>query len=200
MIFTEGEKEPFMPAYVHEYDPLISYAIGNRSIGLLFGQRVRASMLWKVQGYVRNSIVMIDDSGTEHLLTSIPNVKELTFGFDFMSFPILAVELEDGVHVYKFDSIGGDVGHRTSLTFIPGARNPKLVPTNISDLGSVLNQPALLFVDDAGDVVMRSYEDSFGTDKSTILYNLMPTDELREAGITRTGKIQVEISKIKLKA
>lgn len=197
MIFTEGGYEPYMPAYGGEYDPKIAYSIGNRNIGLLFGQRARLSMLWKMNGYVSDNIVLIDDVDTEHLLTHIPNLKRLTFVFDHLSYPILAVQVPGGIEVYKFISYGGDDTYREHLVTIPGARDPFLIPTDVSDIGSVLNQPLLIYVDDVGDVVTRSYRDNFATVVDELVYGLNATDELREAGITSTGKIQIEISKIK---
>lgn len=197
MNLTEGEYEPFLSAYAGDYDPMISYAVGNRDIGLLFGQRARVSMLWKMHGYKLDDIVLVDEAETEHLITNMSGVTKLSFIFDYLSFPILAVELPEGIKVYKFTSYGGDEAYRTLIAEIPGARNPKLIPSNVSDLGSVFNQPSLIYIDDVGNVVMRSYKDNFKEVADTILYNLKPTDELREVGITQTGKIQIELSKIK---
>lgn len=197
MIFTEGPKEPFMPAYKDGFDPKVAYAIGNRNIGLMFGQRLRASMLWKMNGYVSDHIILMDDADTEYFLTTVPGLKELSFTFDNMGYPILAVQDPEGIKVYRFTGYGGDEETKVLLLELPGCRNPKLIPTSVSDLGSIYNQPVLVYIDDVGDVLTRSYKDHFKTILSEVVSGLMATDELREAGITRTGKVQIEISKIK---
>ncbi len=201
MNFVIGEMEPYMPAYVGEYDPKISLAMGSRDIGLMFGQRLKASMLWKVRGYVKDTIVLINDTGMEFLLTSLPDVKSLSFTFNYMGYPLLAVENSEGVKVYTFSTYGGDEEYRTELIDLPGCRDPKLLPTCVSDLGSVQNQPILLYIDESGSILTRSSKDSFKTiEGDPIMTGLVETDELRQAGITRTGKMQLSISRLKTTA
>lgn len=197
-----GNEEPLMPAYTKEYHDLIAYAIGNRNIGLLFGQRMRLSMLWKMQTTVKSEIVLVDELDAVHILGTVRGMRNLSFTFDPFSYPIVALEInrEDfvGVEVYKFTNSGGDETEKQLLLSLPNCRTPKLLPTNISDLGSVLNQPLLVYIDETGSLAQRSMKTNFTKiEGNPMLLNLGPTDTLRRVGITTTGKIQVEVSSLK---
>lgn len=200
MTFKEGEYEPYVPAYNVEYDPKVSYTIGSRDIGLLFGKRLRPGMLWKLQSFVNDDLSLVDDTGTEYLLAKIPDLKEASFTFDHLGFPIVGVSVGNGIDIYLFRNYGGDELFKKHIINIPGARNPRMFPFNPSDVGSVMNQPTLVYVDSNGDVIRRDGWDDFAQVKGAVLSGLTPTDILTEAGITLSGKIQLTISKIKTSA
>lgn len=201
MSFIIGDKEPFLPAYAQPYNPVISYAIGNRDIGLLFGTRTRLSVLWQVRKNVKDELVLCNENGNEFLLGVVKGIKNLSFLFDPFSFPIVAVEVEredwKGVEVYKFNSIGGDEEEKKLIISLPDCKQPKLLPTNISDLGSVLNQSLLLYVDSENNIISRSAKTNFTEIEGEPVSSLETTDVFLRAGITQSGKIQIEIIKLK---
>lgn len=202
MIFTNSSKETYLPAYPDDHQQRISYAIGNREIGLLFGTRGRLSVMWKMYVNVKNEIVLEDEVGVGYVLGIVTGIVKLSFTFDPFSFPIMAVQVKrgtfTGIEVYKFTNHGGAVIDKILLLTLSTSRSPKLVPTNISDLGSILNQPLLIYIDPVGDVVQRSNKTNFTElDGLPIVKGLLATDELRRAGITTSGKVQLEFSKLK---
>lgn len=202
MSYIEATKEPYLPAYSQIYDPRTAYAVGNRDIGLLFGQRARLSMMWQMHTTVKSEVVLHDELGVDHLLGEIKDIVNLSFTFDPMSYPIVGVEVDredfKGIEVYRFNNYGGDVNDKELLLSLADCKTPKLVPTNISDLGSIVNQPLLIYVDETGKLSQRSMKTNFTVlVPDTSVIKLDPTDELRRAGITTTGKIQIEISKLK---
>lgn len=202
MIFTEGDKLPFLPAYTKIYDPKKAYALGNSSIGLMFGQRVRPTMLWEMRTTVKEEVVLVDEYGVDNVLGMINNVRSLSFVFDPFSYPIVAAEiLKDGiksVEVYRFNNYGGDIVDKVKLLTLENCRSPKVVPYNISDQGSILNQPILFYIDPQGNILKRSLRTNFTVvDGSPVKTGLIASDELKYVGITSTGQIQLELSKLK---
>lgn len=202
MNFTKGEERPYLPAYIKPYNPRICYAIGNRTIGLIFGPRIRASMLWEMRTTVKSEVVLVDEVNVPNILGVIENIRSLSFVFDNFSYPIVAVEtkLDNNVkvEVYRFNNYGGDVVDKIKIVEFENCRSPKLVPSNIGDQGSITNQPILLYIDPQGNVVKRSLKDNFSTSEYiSSLSGLKATDELRNVGITSDGTIQIELSKLK---
>lgn len=202
MIFTEGDKKTFLPAYAKIYDPKKAYTLGNRSIGLMFGQRVRPTMLWEMRTTVKEEVVLVDEYGVDNVLGTVKDIRSLSFTFDPFSYPIVAVEvLKDGkkyVEVYRFNNYGGDEVDKVKLLTLENCRCPKLVPSNISDQGSILNQPILFYIDPQGNILKRTLRTNFTVvDGLPIKTGLLSTDELKNVGITNTGQIQLELSKLK---
>lgn len=200
MIFKPGDKVSTLPIYNKLYDPRIAYAIGNRDIGLLFGQRVKPNMLWQMRVNAKSQLTLNDDSGISYILGKYDNIKKLSFTFDTFSYPIVAIEVEDGIKVYKFTNVEDlpNNDNRVLLIELPSCRDPKLVPSNTSDLGSINNQPFLFYIKDDSFVEARSLKTNFTTIlEESLVTNLTSTDILNEVSITQNGKIQLGISKLK---
>lgn len=202
MMLDEGEKEPFLPTYDKDYDPRISYAVGNRDIGLLFGQRGRFSLMWRLYTNVKSEIVLRDEMDVDHVLGEIKGIVNLSFTFDPFSYPIVSVQVEredfTGVEIYKFINSGGDIVNKVLLLSLPDCRCPKMLTSNVSNLGSILNQPLVVYIDELGNISQRSMKTNFTVlDGLPKVLGLSSSDELRRAGITNTGKVQLEISKVK---
>lgn len=200
-MFSSNEKEPILALYEKKFDPRIAYAVGNSDIGLLFGQRVKPNMLWKMRVNGKDEITLHDELGIIHVLGVVENVKRLSFTFDNFSYPIVAVEVDTGIEVYKFNGSEGKVADKELIITLPNCYYPELIPSNISDLGSINNQPILFCVDNTGSIFTRSLKDNFATKSpDPVLTNLLPTDILSEVSITQNGRIQLGISKLKIES
>lgn len=202
MNFTKGEVKPYLPAFIKPYNPRISYSIGNRTIGLLFGPRIRSSMLWEMRTTVKDEVVLVDEVGIPNILGVIENIRSLSFVFDNFSYPIVAVETRISgvpkIEIYRFTNYGGESTDKVLIAEFPNCRAPKLLPSNVGDLGSITNQPFMLYIDSNGNVAKRSLKDNFqAVEYISSLTGLKATDELRNVGIASDGEYQIELTQLK---
>lgn len=199
-MFILSEKETELTIYNQIPNPLISFAVGNSDIGLLFGQRVKPNMVWELRYDGKGDLILVDENDISSVIGNIPGVKSLSFVFDSFAFPIIAVETLIGVEVYKFKNYANESNSFELISSFEGYRNPKLIPSNNSDLGSIQNQPYLFTVDDVGIINQRTLKDNFNAVIDRLDRVMQTTDILEKIAITQNGKIQISISKLKIES
>lgn len=200
-MFTLNEREVELTIYNQILNPLLSFAVGNSDIGLLFGQRIRPSMVWRIHYNTNNDLTIVDENEVSTALGKFENVKSLSFVFDNFSFPIVALETLTGIDVYRFNNLANNLTSFELIKSFTDCRNPKLIPSNIGDLGSIQNQPYLFYIDETGTVIQRTLKDNFiSIIENPVSIVLQPTDILEKVAITQNGKIQLSISKLKMES
>lgn len=200
-MFILSDKEIELSIYNQMTDPLTSNAVGNSDIGLLFGQRVKPNMVWQLRYDGKSDLILEDENNLSTVIGNFEGVKSLTFVFDNFSYPIVATETMVGISIYKFKNYANETNSYELINSFENCRNPKLVPGNVGDLGSVLNQPFLFYIDENNTLTQRTLKDNFSTIVETITTKILePTDILEKASITQNGKIQLSISKLKIES